>query len=260
MPSRPRPPSFADACARVVEAPDADHSLTTTLAPVRARMDVSEAASARTDVRRELLAARLPADVDRVAELGCGTGTLLDRLCEDYDAVGVDRSPELLAFAAARGAPVVRGDPANPPLRAAFDAVCAFDATGVSPPAPLSALFAGAYATLRPGGILVAGAFSDARAVAESGVETYRGARYVLERAVDVALGESAIRADYRVTDRRTGAVGVASERTPFRVVDASEVRAALDDAGFADASVTADVGVEGELVATAVRPVETEG
>ncbi|WP_049916617.1 methyltransferase domain-containing protein [Halogeometricum pallidum] len=260
MTPRPRPPSFADACARVVEDPGADHSLATTLAPVRARMDVSEAASARTDARRELLAARLPADVDRVAELGCGTGTLLDRLREEHDAVGVDPAPGLLAFAAARGASVICGDPANPPLRAAFDAVCAFDAAGTPPSAPLSALFEGAYATLRPGGILVAGALSDARAVADSGVETYRGARYVLERAVDVAPGESAVHADYRVTDRRTGAVGVTSERTPFRVVDAADVREALDDSGFEDASVVADAGVEGELVVTAVRPVETGG
>jgi SAM-dependent methyltransferase len=243
----------------VVENPGDDHSLTTTLAPVRARMDVSETASARTDARRELLAARLPADVDRVAELGCGTGTLLDRLREDYDAVGVGRFPELLAFAAARGAPVACGDPTDPPLRAAFDAVCAFD-RGASPADSLSARFAGAYATLRPGGILVAGAPSDARAVAESGVETYRGARYVLERAVDVAPGESVVHADYRVTDRRTGAVGVASERTPFRVATADEVSEALDAAGFEDASVVADAGVDGELVATAVRPVETGG
>ncbi|MDS0294626.1 class I SAM-dependent methyltransferase [Halogeometricum luteum] len=260
MPPRPRPPSFADACARVVENPGADHSLTTTLAPVRARIDVSEAASARTDTRERLLAARLPADVDRVAELGCGTGTLLDRLREEYDAVGVDRFPAFLAFAAARGAPVVRGDPAAPPLRAAFDAVCSFDAVGASRRASLSAFLAGAYATLRPGGILVVGACSDPRAVAESGVETYRGARYVLERAVDVAPGESVVHADYRVTDRRTGETGVTSEETPFRVVDAGEVRAALDDAGFADASVAADAGVEGEVVATAVRPVETGG
>lgn len=257
MVSRPRPPSFADACARVVEDPGADHSLTTTLAPVRARMDVSEAASALMDARRELLAARLPADVDRVAELGCGTGTLLHRLSGDYDAVGVDSFPRLLAFAAARGESVVCGDPTAPPLRAAFDAVCAFDRGGGR---ALSDLCAGTYATLRPGGILVAGVPSDARTVAESGVETYRGARYVLERAVDVARGESMVHVDYRVTDLRTGAVGVTSERTPFRVVDAAGVREALDDAGFEDVSVSADAGVDGELVATAVRPVETDG
>lgn len=258
MPTRPRPPSFADACARVVADPDAEHSLSTTLAPVQARIAVSDDRSARGAARAELLRARLPADVDRVLELGCGTGTLLERLSTTYDAVGVDGHAALLSFAAARGESVIRGDPTDPPVRPAFDAVCAFDhLTGRR---PLAAVCAAAYASLRPGGIVVFDALADVRAAASSGVETFRGARYVLERSVDVARSPPVVNADYRVTDLRTGGVGVTSERTALRVTDAAAVRSELEAAGFDEVDVLDDAGDDGELLATAVRPVETVG
>ncbi|SFR60966.1 class I SAM-dependent DNA methyltransferase [Halogeometricum limi] len=253
---RPRPPSFADACARVVSDPDAAHSVTTTLAPLQARLAVTEAEDRRTDARFDLLRRTLPADVERVAEFGCGTGTLLSRLDDEYDAVGVDSAPGLLAFAAARGGSVVCGDPARPPLRAAFDAVCSFEHLGAN--RPLSALSEAAYATLRPGGLFVFDALSDPQAAATSGVETYRTARYVLERSVDVARRPPVVHADYRVTDLRTGEVGVTSERLPFRVDDAESIEETLESAGFVDVSVSDDGGTAGEVVGSAVRPIET--
>lgn len=258
MPASRRPPSFADACASVVSDPDAEHSLRTTLAPVQARIAVSEAETARAAARAELLRARLPADVERVLELGCATGTLLERLSETYDTVGVDSAPELLSFAAARGETVVCADPVKPPVRAAFDAVYAFD--HLTARRSLAAVCEAAYATLRPGGIAVLGSVTDAGAADSAGVETYRGARYVLERAVDVAPDPPVVHADYRVTDLRTGAVGVASERTPLVVVEPASVRETLEAAGFADVRVLSDAGDDGEHVVTAVRPVETEG
>jgi SAM-dependent methyltransferase len=241
----------------VVADPDAEHSLSTTLAPVQARIDVSEGRSERGAARAELLRSRLPADVERVLELGCGTGTLLERLATTYDAVGVDGHPALLSFAAARGASTVCGDPTDPPVRPVFDAVCAFD--HLTAHRPLATVCAAAYASLRPGGIVVFDALADVRAAASSGVETFRGARYVLERSVDVARSPPEVRDDFRATDRRTGEVGVTSERTALRVVDAASVRSALETAGFEDVDVLDDAGEAGELLATAVRPVETE-
>ncbi|RYJ14562.1 class I SAM-dependent methyltransferase [Halogeometricum borinquense] len=257
MSFRPRPPSFADACARVIADPDADHSLTTTLAPVQARIAISPEQMAKTDAWGDLLGARLPADVERVLELGCGTGTLLHRLSDEYTALGIDRYSDLLSFAAARGEAAVCGDPTDPPVRPDFDAVCAFDHFVARQ--SLSAVCEGAYATLRPGGIFVFDALSDARAIAASGVETYRGARYVFERSVDVARNPPVVHVDYRVTDLRTGETGVTAERTSFNVYDPESVRESLETAGFSDIRVVTDAGDDGEFLVTAVRPVETE-
>ncbi len=78
----------------------------------------------------ELLAARLPAPPARVADLGCGTGTLSMLLAEAGHRVdGVDFSPEMLRLAVAKaagrqGVHFVLGDAAAPPLAAAsYDVV-----------------------------------------------------------------------------------------------------------------------------------------
>lgn len=73
----------------------------------------------------DLLVGLLPAPPARVADLGCGTGTLSVLLAEQgFDVVGVDFSSEMLALAVAksgsrRGLELVRGDAAAPPLAAA---------------------------------------------------------------------------------------------------------------------------------------------
>lgn len=251
---RSRPPAFGDACEAVLSDPDGDHSLCTTLAPLYARMKAGD--NDTLDAQRRVLDARLPADVSDVLELGCGVGELLARLSARYDAVGVDEFPELLSFAAMRSLDVVLGDPTRPPIRGTFDAACAFDCRSAY--VPLAEFCAAARESLRPGGIFVFDVPSDARAAESSGVDTFRNGRYHLERAVDVAPDPVVVRADYRVTDRRTGATATTTERTRMRTYDTDSVRAVLRDAGFVDVEVCTDVGGDGAFVASAVRSVET--
>jgi SAM-dependent methyltransferase len=77
------------------------------------------------DVRaawRALLLGALPAAPGRVADLGCGTGTLSLLLAEEgFSVDGVDLSPEMVRLARAkagdrRGVTFVEGDAAAPPL------------------------------------------------------------------------------------------------------------------------------------------------
>jgi SAM-dependent methyltransferase len=82
------------------------------------------------DAWRELLLERLPGAPSRVADLGCGTGTLSLLLADAGHRVdGVDFSPEMVrrAVAKAGGRNDVRlvvGDAASPPLAAAaYDVV-----------------------------------------------------------------------------------------------------------------------------------------
>lgn len=85
------------------------------------------------DVRaawRTLMTSLLPPAPARIADLGCGTGTLSMLLAEDGHRVdGVDFSPEMVRRATAKagsfpGSTFVVGDAAAPPLAdAAYDAV-----------------------------------------------------------------------------------------------------------------------------------------
>ncbi len=78
---------------------------------------------------RELLLAHLPAAPARVADLGCGTGTLSVLLADEgYDVHGVDLSPEMIdrarAKAGDRSVGFAVGDASDPDLPAgAFDVV-----------------------------------------------------------------------------------------------------------------------------------------
>lgn len=80
---------------------------------------------------RRLLAELLPEPSARVADLGCGTGSLAVLLAQDgHRVVGVDRSPAMLECAAAKAdaagvaVELHRGDAAVPPLaEGTFDAV-----------------------------------------------------------------------------------------------------------------------------------------
>lgn len=77
---------------------------------------------------RALLLEHLPPAPARVADLGCGTGTLSLLLAEEGYAVdGVDFSPAMVALARAKlgaRAGVVEGDASDPPLAAAaYDVV-----------------------------------------------------------------------------------------------------------------------------------------
>ncbi|MFB6092279.1 MAG: class I SAM-dependent methyltransferase [Haloquadratum sp.] len=246
-----RPPSFADACEAVLAAPSGEHSAATSLAPIHART-IPDGWGER---RARLVASRFSPDVDRVLELGCDTGRLLRHLDDGYDAVGVDDRRDHLRFAAALGASVVAGDPVRPPLRPAFDGVCAVEpAVGRASPVDLGVA---AYGALRPGGIVVIAAPTAPTAVVEPGVETYSGSRYLLERAVDVAA-DGAVAVDYRVTDRRTGDTAVATERRRIETTTADGLTAALHTAGFERVLVAGESDLPGVVVGTGVRPVET--
>ena len=78
---------------------------------------------------RQLLLAHLPPAPARVADLGCGTGTLSVLLADEgYDVHGVDLSPEMIdrarTKAAARSVDFAVGDASDPDLPAgAFDVV-----------------------------------------------------------------------------------------------------------------------------------------
>jgi RimJ/RimL family protein N-acetyltransferase/SAM-dependent methyltransferase len=78
---------------------------------------------------RDLLTSVLPRTPARVADLGCGTGSLSLLLAEmGYDVHGVDLSPAMVERAVAKrggaASPVFRvGDAAQPPLDGAFDVV-----------------------------------------------------------------------------------------------------------------------------------------
>jgi SAM-dependent methyltransferase len=75
------------------------------------------------------LARHLPGGRLRVAELGCGSGGMLEALASFGTAVGVETDPTLRAHARARGLDVRAGSlPDDVPLEAGrWDAVCLFD-------------------------------------------------------------------------------------------------------------------------------------
>ena len=78
---------------------------------------------------RDLLSSVLPPAPARVADLGCGTGSLSLLLAElGYDVQGVDLSPAMVERAIAKRGDAVTptfrvGDAAHPPLEGAFDVV-----------------------------------------------------------------------------------------------------------------------------------------
>jgi SAM-dependent methyltransferase len=113
---------------------------------------------------RTLMLDLLPPAPARVADLGCGTGTLALLLTEEgYDVTGVDVSPEMVrrARAKAPGVEFVEADAAAPPLdRASYDVVLSRHVLWAMPD-PAAAL-ARWQDLLTPGGrlVLVEGSWS----------------------------------------------------------------------------------------------------
>jgi SAM-dependent methyltransferase len=284
--------TFADACRALVDAPGADHSLYTTLAPLYEALmaDADDHYARQFRLARE----RLPPGTASVLEVGCGVGGLLPRLAGAYDdVVGLDRSTALLAFAARRtDVPLVAatfgatvGTAAEPgaddggdatagreagaadtAADRAFDAVVAFECvrSAATTDGRLRAFARALYDHLRPGGTVVCDAVGDPVAVGEEAVSVFRDGGYRLERAVDVVPARTfdgvEVVADYRATEVSTGETGTATERTPVRVLDAGTIRTAFERAGLADVRVESSPGGadEGVLVVTASRPIET--
>jgi SAM-dependent methyltransferase len=111
-------------------------------------------------------AARVNAAIDRyhpetasVLELACGTGSILARLTTGAELTGLDRSPEMLAVAAAKvpGAHLVEGDISSFDLGRHFDVVvCVFDSVNhLLDVGSWASLFACVHAHLAEGGLFV---------------------------------------------------------------------------------------------------------
>lgn len=119
--------------------------------------DHSLTSPAIRSVWRDLLLSVLPAPPARVADLGCGTGTLTGLLTEEgYPVDGLDFSPQMIARAREKvpGARFVVADAARPPLAAGqYDAVLCRHVLWAmeDPPAALSRWLT----LLRPGGTVV---------------------------------------------------------------------------------------------------------
>lgn len=133
---------------------------------------------------RALLRSVLPPAPARVADLGCGTGTLALLLAEEGYAVdGVDFSPEMVRRARVKagdssGVTFVRGDASEPPLTpATYDVVlCRHVLWALPDPAATLARWRG---LLAPGGrvVLVEGSWSTgAGLTAEETVALVEGA------------------------------------------------------------------------------------
>lgn len=109
---------------------------------------------------RELLLSVLPPVPARVADLGCGTGSVLTMLAgEGYDVDGVDLSGDMLAVAEAKVAEaglrarLRQGDAAFPPLDSSYDVVFARHVLWALP--DQEAVVGRWIGLLRPGGRLV---------------------------------------------------------------------------------------------------------
>jgi len=111
-------------------------------------------------------AARVNASIDRyhpeavsLLELGCGTGSILARMDTGARLTGLDRSPEMLALAAAKvpGAQLIEADMSSFDLGRRFDViVCAFDSINhLTDVGSWASLFACVHAHLTEGGLFV---------------------------------------------------------------------------------------------------------
>ena len=98
---------------------------------------------------------RSPGQRPRIADLGCGCGMMLYQLRNDYDVVGMDGSPQAIAFCAQRGVKAQLGQlPDQLPFpRHSFDAVMLLDVLEHLERDTETAVAAAAL--LKPGGILL---------------------------------------------------------------------------------------------------------
>jgi SAM-dependent methyltransferase len=112
----------------------------------------------RAAVVRDLIQRHCP-DARTVLELACGTGSILAQLRADYDVIGLDRSREMLALAAAKlpGVRLVESDMTRFSLGERFDVVlCVYDSINhLLEFAAWEALFDRAREHLDDGGVFI---------------------------------------------------------------------------------------------------------
>lgn len=252
-------PTFAEACESVLRDPDGEHSLYTTLAPLYDRMMAG--AEAHYDDQFRAVARHVPQGAETVLQVGCSVGGLLPLLETRFPhVVGLDRHPDLLAFAErrARHAVLVEADVTDCDLDRRFDVVVAVDyvTSQFTDDAALAACFETVYDHLEPGGVFVFDAVVDSVAVDEHGVGVFTASGYRLERAVDTVpapdLPGVQVGTDYRITDIAGDRQATASERLPLRTFTLVDLRDALTEAGFGDVVVEHDAPDEGAVLVVA--------
>lgn len=201
---------------------------------------------------------RAAAAGEDVLELGCGTGALAERLATDGEYVGVDASEAMLAVArrnvaaAVAGwtgdAAFVRGDARRIAFDRRFDAVAMLGRTASHfDRAELSAVADVAWSHL-DGGAFVVDAHDRAKLedgyTSEDGYESDRWS--VVYRGHSTQTGEACCEHEYafEVTDRDTGRTRTFEGRYDTRFWGVDELRALLEDAGFAAVDVESSDGV----------------
>ena len=107
------------------------------------------------DLASEVLALLTPQPGERVLDLGCGDGSLTERIAKSgADVTGCDHAPQMLAATTARGLRTVSADMTALPFTAEFDAV--FSNAALHWTRAQTAVLAGVSRALRPGGRFVA--------------------------------------------------------------------------------------------------------
>jgi SAM-dependent methyltransferase len=161
---------------------------------------------------RELVARHRPS-ARTALELACGTGSILKQLGADYELVGLDRSPEMLAIAAEKvpGIRLVEADMTDFRLDERFDVVlCVYDSLNhLLDFAQWEAVFDRAHEHLVDGGIFVFDVNTERRLTALAGeraLATEFGDGHLL--VIDVRRGDAAnvVTWDVRVYEHEGGA------------------------------------------------------
>jgi SAM-dependent methyltransferase len=229
--------------------PDDEGGLYTTFAPVYAALydDADRVAGQFEAVR-----GALDADAERVLETGCGAGDLLTRLAAEYDALGLDVSPQMAATAAETAdAEALAARMDVPPFGATFDAVVSMGcALGhVRPPGAIVEAIRAAHGLLESGGQFVATVHDEDHYAAEPEwreqtvridgyVVEQRDAQVVAEDAADGPGAEFEWRVNHALTDVETGETRTAEHVVPIRSFDTEELRDLLAEAGFAEVGI----------------------
>jgi SAM-dependent methyltransferase len=199
---------------------------------------------AECDLIERIFATYAQRQVRRVLDLGCGTGGHAVPLAQrGYEVVGVDRAPDMLEQARARGAPArfVLGDLGRLALGESFDAVLMmFAVLGYQVGnAEVRAALASARAHLQPNGLLVADVWYGPAVLAQRPSERVKVIDTPGGQVIRVASGELDVRRNrctvryhvWTIADGRV--IAEVREQHPMRYFFEPELEAFVQDAGF---------------------------